>query len=72
MSIEEKIETIAKKIYGAEHVDYNSTAKRHLKRIRELGLEGLPICIAKTQKSLSDNPKLIRPSKGLHYHSKGD
>lgn len=59
MSIEDKIETIAQKIYGAEHVDYNSTAKRHLKRIKDLGLENLPICIAKTQKSLSDNPKLL-------------
>lgn len=57
--IETKIETIAEKIYGAEHVDYNSNAKLQLKRIKELGLEGLPICIAKTQKSLSDNPKLL-------------
>jgi formate--tetrahydrofolate ligase len=59
MGIEEKIETIAKKIYGAEHVDYNSSAKRQLKQIKELGLENLPICVAKTQKSLSDNPKLL-------------
>lgn len=59
MDIGTKIETIAKKIYGAEHVDYNSTAKRQLKRIKELGLENLPICVAKTQKSLSDNPKLL-------------
>ncbi|TCK66909.1 formate-tetrahydrofolate ligase [Winogradskyella wandonensis] len=59
MPIEEKIERVAKKIYGAEHVDYNSTAKRQLRQIKELGLEQLPICIAKTQKSLSDNPKLL-------------
>jgi formate--tetrahydrofolate ligase len=59
MDIETKIETIAKKIYGAEHVDYNSSAKLQLKRIKELGLEKLPICVAKTQKSLSDNPKLL-------------
>jgi formate--tetrahydrofolate ligase len=58
-TIESKIETIAKKIYGAEHVDYNSSAKRQLKRIKELGLDNLPICVAKTQKSLSDNPKLL-------------
>jgi len=57
--IETKIETIAKKIYGAEHVDYNSSAKLQLKRIKELGLDNLPICVAKTQKSLSDNPKLL-------------
>ena len=59
MPIEDKIETIAQRIYGAEHVDYNSKAKLQLKRIKELGLEGLPVCIAKTQKSLSDNPKLL-------------
>ena len=59
MDIETKIETIAQKIYGAEHVDYNSSAKRQLKQIKELGLENLPICVAKTQKSLSDNPKLL-------------
>ena len=59
MPIETKIEHIAKKIYGAEHVDYNSVAKRQLKEIKELGLEKLPICVAKTQKSLSDNPKLL-------------
>ena len=59
MPVEKKIETIAKRIYGAEHVDYNSKAKLHLKRIKELGLDKLPVCIAKTQKSLSDNPKLL-------------
>lgn len=59
MDIETKIETIAQKIYGAEHVDYNSKAKLQLKRIKELGLDNLPICVAKTQKSLSDNPKLL-------------
>ena len=59
MPIETKIERIAKKIYGAEHVDYNSTAKRQLRQIKELGLDQLPICVAKTQKSLSDNPKLL-------------
>jgi formate--tetrahydrofolate ligase len=59
MDIETKIETIAQKIYGAEHVDYNSNAKRQLRQIKELGLGNLPICVAKTQKSLSDNPKLL-------------
>jgi len=59
MPIEDKIETIAKTIYGAEHVDYNSKAKQQMKQIRALGLEKLPICMAKTQKSLSDNPKLL-------------
>jgi formate--tetrahydrofolate ligase len=59
MPVETKIETIAQKIYGAEHVDYNSKAKQQLKRIEALGLNNLPICVAKTQKSLSDNPKLL-------------
>lgn len=57
--VTDKIETIAKEIYGAEHVDYTSKAKTHLRKIADLGLNDLPICIAKTQKSLSDNPKLL-------------
>jgi len=57
--VKKKIETLATKIYGAEHVDYSSQAKKDLKKIAELGLEQLPICIAKTQKSLSDNPALL-------------
>ncbi|MGM1056510.1 MAG: formate--tetrahydrofolate ligase [Bacteroidota bacterium] len=58
-----KIETVAKKIYGAEKVEFSSKAKRDLKTILDLGLEGLPVCIAKTQKSLSDDPLLLgRPT----------
>src|SRR6056297_592532 len=57
--IPKKIETVAKNIYGAAAIDYTSRAKADLKKISELGLDNLPICIAKTQKSLSDNPKLI-------------
>ncbi|AWX44238.1 Formate--tetrahydrofolate ligase [Flagellimonas maritima] len=58
-SVMDKIETIATEIYGAEHVDYSSKAKAHLRKISNLGLDHLPVCIAKTQKSLSDNPKLL-------------
>lgn len=58
-SVQKKIETIAKKIYGAEAVDYTAKARAHLKRIENLGLTGLAICMAKTQKSLSDNPDLL-------------
>lgn len=58
-SIEKKIETIAKKIYGAEAVDYTAKAKNHLAKIERLGLGNLAICMAKTQKSLSDNPELL-------------
>jgi formate--tetrahydrofolate ligase len=63
LPIEKKIETIATKIYGAAGVEYSSQARIHLKRIAKLGLEGSAVCIAKTQKSLSDNPDLIgRPT----------
>lgn len=58
-SVEEKIETVAKKIYGAKGVEFTSRAKADLRKISRLGLEKLPICIAKTQKSLSDDPKLL-------------
>lgn len=58
-SITDKIATIATEIYGAEHVDYNSKARADLRKITNLGLDHLPVCIAKTQKSLSDNPKLL-------------
>ena len=55
----QKIETIAKNIYGAEGVEYSPKAKLHLRRITKLGLDGAAVCVAKTQKSLSDNPTLI-------------
>ncbi len=58
-SVEKKIETIAKEIYGAAAIDYTSQAKSDLKKIKALELEHLPVCMAKTQKSLSDNPKLL-------------
>ncbi len=53
-----KIMKVATKIYGADEVEYTARAKRDLKRIEKLGLEHLPVCVAKTQKSFSDNPKL--------------
>ena len=57
--VKKKIETVAKRIYGAEHIDYTSLAKSDLKVIERLGYDKLPVCIAKTQKSLSDNPLLL-------------
>jgi formate--tetrahydrofolate ligase len=57
--VKKKIETIAVQIYGAGEVTYSSAAKTALRRIANLGLEDLPICMAKTQKSLSDNPDLL-------------
>ena len=65
-SVEEKIETIAKTIYGASDVEYTSKARADLRTIGNLGLEGLPVCIAKTQKSLSDNPDLIGRPTGFN------
>jgi formate--tetrahydrofolate ligase len=58
-SVEKKIETVAKRIYGAKAIDYTPRAKSDLERIERLGLTHLPVCIAKTQKSLSDNPLLL-------------
>jgi formate--tetrahydrofolate ligase len=57
--VEDKIDRIARKIYGAEHVDYTLKAKKDIEKIIKLGLDKLPVCIAKTQKSLSDNPDLL-------------
>jgi formate--tetrahydrofolate ligase len=57
--VEKKIEAIAGKMYGAKHIDYTAKAKKDLEKINALGLDKLPVCIAKTQKSLSDNPELI-------------
>ncbi|NND51788.1 MAG: formate--tetrahydrofolate ligase [Flavobacteriaceae bacterium] len=63
MSVEDKINAVAKKVYGADGVEFAPLAKRNLRTIANLGLEGLPVCIAKTQKSLSDNDKLLgRPT----------
>ena len=56
---EKKIETIASRVYGAKAVDYTAQAKAALKTVYDLGLDKVPVCIAKTQKSLSDNPDLL-------------
>jgi formate--tetrahydrofolate ligase len=62
ISTEEKISTIASEIYGADHVEYTAQARAGLKTIKELGFDTLPVCMAKTQKSLSDNEtKIGRP-----------
>ncbi len=62
LSLEEKIETIAKEIYGADGVTYSPAAKKELKRIADMGMSDFPVCMAKTQYSLSDDQtKLGRP-----------
>ena len=64
-SVREKIETIAKKMYGAGRVVYTVTAERDIKLCEELGLDKLPICIAKTQYSLSDDSKCLGRPEGF-------
>ena len=59
LSLKEKIETVAREIYGAEGVNYSDAANKQLKKLEELGFGNLPICVAKTQYSLSDNPVLL-------------
>lgn len=59
LSLKEKIETIAKEIYGAEGVNYSDSANKQLAKLEDLGFGNLPVCIAKTQYSLSDNPALL-------------
>lgn len=59
LTIKEKIEKIAKEIYGASKVEYTEKALESIKEIEKIGRDKLPICIAKTQYSFSDNPKLL-------------
>ncbi|MFR5463669.1 MAG: formate--tetrahydrofolate ligase [Agathobacter rectalis] len=63
LPLKEKIETVAKEIYGADGVTYSPAAERELKRITDLGMGDFPVCMAKTQYSLSDDAKKLgRPS----------
>lgn len=63
LSLKEKIETIAKEIYGADGVTYSSQASKELQKIEELGMKDYPICMAKTQYSFSDDEKKLgRPT----------
>lgn len=63
LSLKEKIETIAKEIYGADGVNYSKDADKALKEFEEMGYGSLPVCMAKTQYSFSDDPALLgRPS----------
>jgi formate--tetrahydrofolate ligase len=66
-SVEKKIETVATKIYGAASVEFMPQAKADLKVISELGFDKLPVCIAKTQKSLSDNPDALGRPTGFTF-----
>ncbi|MFZ2975508.1 MAG: formate--tetrahydrofolate ligase [Candidatus Moraniibacteriota bacterium] len=64
-SIEEKIEKIAKDIYGAREVKFSAKAKKQMEKIEAMKLDKVPICIAKTQYSLSDDPKLLGRPKNF-------
>ncbi|WP_338449221.1 formate--tetrahydrofolate ligase [Niallia oryzisoli] len=64
-SIVEKITTIATEIYRAERVEFTAQAKRQIKEIEKLGLDKMPVCIAKTQYSFSDNPALLGAPTGF-------
>jgi len=64
-SISEKINTIAKEVYGADGVDFTKSAQTQIKRYEDLGLDKMPICMAKTQYSLSDDPSLIGKPSGF-------
>ena len=66
LTVEEKIRTIAQKIYGADDVTFTNQAMKSLKDIKALGGDALPVCIAKTQYSLSDDPALLGRPTGFN------
>jgi formate--tetrahydrofolate ligase len=65
MSLREKIEAVVSKVYGGDGVDYLTTAQKEITRLEEMGFKNLPICIAKTQYSFSDDPKKLGWPKGF-------
>lgn len=64
-SIPEKMETIVKKVYGGDGVIFEGNAQKQIKELEAFGLDKMPICVAKTQYSLSDNPALLGAPKGF-------
>ena len=67
----DKVEILARRLYGADGVDFSSEAQAQLKHIANLGFGGLPICVAKTPASLSDDPKRPGRPTGFRLHVKG-
>jgi formate--tetrahydrofolate ligase len=65
MNLKDKIETIARNVYGAEDVDFTREAEKEIENLEALGYSHLPICMAKTQYSLSDDPKLLGKPEGF-------
>lgn len=68
MSIKEKIETVAREIYGADGVNYEDDAAKKIKNLTNLGFDRLPVCIAKTQYSFSDDPGQLGAPSGFNIH----
>jgi len=64
-SIPEKVETIVREIYGGDNVVFTGKAKKQIQKLEEIGLDNLPICMAKTQYSLSDDPTLLGAPTGF-------
>ncbi len=64
-SLKEKIETVAKEIYGADGVNYSPAAEKQLEKLTQLGFGNVPVCMAKTQYSLSDDPALLGRPEGF-------
>ena len=71
LSVREKIEKVATEFYGAAKVTFSTAAERDLKRIDALEMNQAPICMAKTQKSLSDDPSLRGRPEGFTFHVRG-
>lgn len=70
LHIKEKIKVIAREIYGADDVEFTASAKKQISEIEKLGLHKVPICVAKTQNSLSDNPALLGRPTGFNISVK--
>ncbi|MCI5954370.1 MAG: formate--tetrahydrofolate ligase [Lachnospiraceae bacterium] len=68
MPLAEKIETIATEIYGADGVEFESSAKKQLAKLTDLGFGNLPVCMAKTQYSFSDDPNLLGRPENFKIH----
>ncbi|MDD7305383.1 MAG: formate--tetrahydrofolate ligase [Peptoniphilaceae bacterium] len=66
LSIKEKIETVAKEIYRAKDVEYSAKANKEIEKIEKLGYSDFPVCIAKTQYSLSDDPNNLNPKQAYN------
>jgi formate--tetrahydrofolate ligase len=71
MPIDDKVRCLARDLYGADGVDFSPEAQREIKQIANLGYGNLPVCVAKTPNSLSDNPKLPGAPTGFRISVTG-